>query len=696
MALLSPRAYCQDFVTISGIITDSLLNEPIAGVIVTALPDGHATLSNTDGAFLITRISPGPVTLRIESAFHIARTIGPLQLREGDTRKFAVVLQPLVLTAGTAEVTAVRDAAVGVTNYPLSESNRAASSNVGDFLSKSGFYLESDGRTKYASLRGFSPQTILVLIDGVPINPDGSPADLAAISTESVERVEVYTSGAASRFGANALGGAINIISRKTPAASRSAEASLALGSYNLQRGATNLSAPDLRGLDIVGSYDYQQQSSDFRFDHPYNGEQTRINNSSRNYGAYFSLRPAEWRNLSLQARFANSHSEIPGAIFQETGGGAMAKRHNSSYTLAYSTARLDVTGTFRELRQSFADHSSFIVYDKDYLQAARMAHAEYRVSPFGNVLAAIGGDFSSESFFNDDNYSPTRSLPAVSRKTAAVYGGVSYDHSIGKTNSTIQTRYRVDRISGKDHGSPFAGASFKVNLPIIVGAEASYSESFRLPPIDATFWRGDVFSEANPDLRPERAITRDAGISLKYERAIVVNAAHTWFRSTVDDLIIWRRQFDGKYKPVNIDRSRYSGTESSVSVAPHNHRFGIAYHRTALEAVNLSQASGYYGQTVPFKPDLVERLSLDLDLKLFSLQYQYSYTGERQIREANTKQLPGFALHDLALEIPVPIWSRQHSLRAAVYNFTDTRYELLERMPMPPRSYSLTLNVEI
>ena len=216
------------------------------------------------------------------------------------------------------------------------------------------------------------------------------------------------------------------------------------------------------------------------------------------------------------------------------------------------------------------------------------------------------------------------------------------------------------------------------------------------MPPIDATFWRGDVFSEANPDLRPERAITRDAGISLKYERAIVVNAAHTWFRSTVDDLIIWRRQFDGKYKPVNVDRSRYSGTESSVSVAPRNRRFEIAYHRTALDAVNLSQASGYYGQTVPFKPDLVERLSLDLDLKLFSLQYQYSYTGERQIREANTKQLPGFALHDLALEIPVPIWSRQHSLRAAVYNFTDTRYELLERMPMPPRSYSLTLNVQI
>ena len=31
IALLSPRAYCQDFVTISGIITDSLLNEPILG-----------------------------------------------------------------------------------------------------------------------------------------------------------------------------------------------------------------------------------------------------------------------------------------------------------------------------------------------------------------------------------------------------------------------------------------------------------------------------------------------------------------------------------------------------------------------------------------------------------------------------------------------------------------------------------------
>ncbi|MGB5105732.1 MAG: TonB-dependent receptor [Candidatus Zixiibacteriota bacterium] len=695
LAVIPSRARCQDFVAISGAITDSLLNEPIAGVIITALPDGRSALSNTDGSFLIARLTPGLVTLQIESAFHMPVTIGPLQLREGDTRNLAILLQPLTLTTGAAEVTATRDAAVGVTSYLLSESNRAASTYVGDFLSRSGFYLESDGRTKYASLRGFSPQAILVLVDGVPINPDGSPADLSAIATESVERVEVYTTGAASRFGANALGGAINIISRKTPGRVPSANASLATGSYDLRRGAANLTAPDLRGVDIVANYDYQQQTNDFSYDHPYNGEQTRINNSSRNYGAYVSLRSVYWRNLSLLARLSNSHSELPGAIFQETGS-AMAKRRNDSYSLSYSTARLNLLATFRELRQSFADHSSFIAYDKDYLQTARLLHAEYRTTPLKNFIASVGSDLSSESFFNDDNIAPSRSLPIVSRKTIAAYTGAIFDQAIGKTTATLDARYRLDRISGKNHGSPFAGASFKVNLPITVGAEASYSESFRLPPIDATFWRGDVFSEANPDLRPERAVTREAGLNFKYDRVIVVAASHTWFKSAIDDLIIWRRQFDGKYKPVNIDRSRYVGAESSITLAPRNRRFEISYHRTSLDAVNLSTTSGYYGQTVPFKPDLVERLALDLDFGLFGIQYQYSYTGERQIREANTKQLPGFALHDLAFDIPVKLWSRRHTLRAAVANFTNTRYELLERMPMPPRSYSLTLNVQI
>ena len=696
LTVLRSHSLCQDFAAVRGVVTDSLLNTPIAGVIITALPDGQSALTSADGRFQIRRLFPGSVTFQIESAFHVPRTIGPFLLRDGEERTFDILLSPLRQQGERVDVTAARESGIGIKSLEISKSSRAGAADVGELLNQNGVYLESDGRTKYASLRGFSPQCILILIDGVPINPNGAPADLSTIPTESIERVDIYTTGAASRFGANALGGAVNIISRSTASPDHTAGLAATSGSFGLQRGAANLSLSSLGNVTTTAGYDYQQQRNDFSFEHPYDGEQKRANNSSRVYSGYLSLRPEQIRGLILQARLSNSHIEIPGAIFQETSGGAMAKRENRNYSLGYSLSKFRITAAFRELRQKFADRGGFIAYDKDYLQTIRLVHGEFASPLLRHFIVTAGSEFSSENFYNDDRIATQRSLPAVARKTAAVYGGLTGVRAVGNFELSSEARYRIDHIAGKSHGSPFAGIGVKWLLPVVLGAQASYSESFRLPPIDALFWRGDVFSEANPDLHPEQAISREVELTLKYERSFVIVASHSWFNSDVTDLIIWRRQFDGKYKPVNINRSQYVGSESSITVAPKNRRLGFSYHRTSLDATNLSGSSGYYGMTVPFKPDLVERFSLDIDLTLCRARYSYSYTGERQIREANTKQLPGYALHDLSVEVPFSLWARNHALQAAVFNLTDEHYELLERMPMPPRCVSLTLNIQI
>jgi vitamin B12 transporter len=696
LSLVFGSASAQDFATISGTVTDSLLGDPIGGVVVTAMPDGKSTVTTAAGYFRLVGLNPGSITLQIESSFHFARSLDPVLLREGEERTLAVALMPLTFSSTRVEVNAERDAGPGATNYAVTSSDRRGVANVGEFLNRKGLHLESDGRTQYAALRGFSPQSVLILLDGVPVNPDGSPADLSLISIESIDRVEVYTSSASSRFGANALGGAVNIVSRTRTEPARAGHLDLSQGSYGLRKGAVDLALPQAAGVGVLFDYDYQQQRNDFPYEHPYEGELRRINNAARVYSSYLSLRPIDLSTLLFQARISNSHQGLPGAIFQETGPGALAKRENRSYSLAYSQSGLNLYASYRELRQKFTDLTGFIAYDRDYLQAARSMRGDYQRVFWSFLSLSAGAEATSENFFNDDRVAPQRSLPEVGRRTWATSAGILATRMVHKLELSAEGRYRLDRIDGESRGSPFAGASAEVHLPVTFGIEGSYGESFRLPPIDALFWRGDVFSEANPDLRPEAAINREAGLKLSFKRGAIVEAKHTWFESEVENLITWRRQFDGKYKPVNVDRSHYSGSESSIALAPANRRFELAYHRTALEATNLSIPSGYYGETIPFKPELVERLSLDVDLKYCRLQYSYSYTGVRQIREANTKQLPGYALHDLALEIPVSLWARQHSLRAAIYNITDERYELLERMPMPPRSASLSLKIQI
>ncbi len=78
------------------------------------------------------------------------------------------------------------------------------------------------GGASGASLRGLSTNSTLVLFDGLraayyPLADDGSRnfVDLNTIPDDIVDRVEVLQDGASSTYGADAIGGVINIITKK-------------------------------------------------------------------------------------------------------------------------------------------------------------------------------------------------------------------------------------------------------------------------------------------------------------------------------------------------------------------------------------------------------------------------------------------------------------------------------------------------
>ena len=68
------------------------------------------------------------------------------------------------------------------------------------------------------SLQGISSQNVKILLDGVPLvnrTGNGNGADLSQINLQNIERIEVVEGPMAVNFGANALAGVINLISKK-------------------------------------------------------------------------------------------------------------------------------------------------------------------------------------------------------------------------------------------------------------------------------------------------------------------------------------------------------------------------------------------------------------------------------------------------------------------------------------------------
>ncbi len=131
------------------------------------------------------------------------------------------------------------------------------------------------------SLRGLGVSSTVVLIDGLrsanfPLNDDGHNAyvDLNSIPFSIVDRIEVLKDGASSTYGADAIGGVVNLISKKN---FQGVEGSVQGGTTEQGDGS------HYRATLTAGTGDYQQQGWNFYV----NGEYTYdgyITNSSRGY----------------------------------------------------------------------------------------------------------------------------------------------------------------------------------------------------------------------------------------------------------------------------------------------------------------------------------------------------------------------------------------------------------------------------
>ncbi len=119
---------------------------------------------------------------------------------------------------GAQPVIVIDQEAIARTNeLGIAEVLREMPINVaGSFYERSG---SSAGSQAQLSLRGLGAGRTLVLIDGrrIPGSPklDGASANINLLPTAAVERVEILADGASAVYGSDAIGGVVNVITKK-------------------------------------------------------------------------------------------------------------------------------------------------------------------------------------------------------------------------------------------------------------------------------------------------------------------------------------------------------------------------------------------------------------------------------------------------------------------------------------------------
>lgn len=242
---ISLQGYSQkDKVSLTGVIVNHL-GKTAEGVSVALKGTAYSTLTNNKGEYKISAEPGNYVLLVTHVGYKTTETAIFLKLGGKPTQNITMeedmaALNEVAVT-GKSKVQRVREQAYNITAIDLKKTYNT-SADLNQVLNKTtGVRIREYGGLGSAfnfSLNGFSGNQVKFFLDGVPMDSYGSALTLNNIPVNMAERIDVYKGVVPIELGADALGGAVNIVTNKN--VNRYIDASYSYGSFNTHRAAIN------------------------------------------------------------------------------------------------------------------------------------------------------------------------------------------------------------------------------------------------------------------------------------------------------------------------------------------------------------------------------------------------------------------------------------------------------------------------
>jgi vitamin B12 transporter len=359
-------------------------------------------------------------------------------------------------------------------------------------------------------MRGGENDYVKVLVDGVALNQPGGGLDLAHLTTDNVDRIEVVRGPASVLYGSDAVTGVVQIFTRAGTGPMRFG-ADARAGTY----GSTQVGVDLEGGIPTLG---YSVRVSRFGSDGLY-----PVNNEYRNgvLSGRLKLRPDERTEASLSYRYGDDLYHFP-----TNGQGQPADSNQrsaergplASFLLRRVVGSIEVStqATWREARQLFNDEPDSpgedgTFWSDDYVRRAGAGLLlTWRARGEGATSVSAGVDYEDERQRGRSEFSASfGTFPDsidVQRWTTGYYAQAVLD----ARSVAITAGGRLDDNSQFDtHGT------YRIGIVVDPRGEtrlrASLGTGFKEPTFFENFARG--FVTGNPDLRPERSTSWEAGV---------------------------------------------------------------------------------------------------------------------------------------------------------------------------------------
>ena len=522
------------------------------------------------------------------------------------------------------------------------------------------------GRATQIFMRGTEGDHVLVLVDGVKVgSPTLGQTQFENLPIGQIERIEVVRGPRSSLYGSEALGGVIQIFTRKgggplTPSFSvtggshETGEATLGLSGggakswFNLSAsGADTQGINACRGVPgLAGCFVNEPDDDAYR----------SISGSAR-AGMRFD------NGVEVDAHYLRAESEsfFDGGFVNESenmqqvlGGSLRASPHAIWRATLLGGRSWDDSDNFRNgvKKSRFDGRRDTLSLQNDFTLAPRH-------------IVTLGGDYQKDRISSDTAY------PVTSRDNVGVFG--QYQAGIGKHNAVFGLR-RDDneQFGGKTTGNIGWGYDLAQGLRVTT----SYGTAYKAPTFNELYF--PFFGD--PNLDPETGRTAEAGISGDH---VLGKWAVNVFHTRINHLIA----FDAARRlATNVDDASITGVEFEVGALV----AGWAAHAnlTFLDPENRSRGANR-GNVLPRRSEESLRLDADREFGRFSAGASLIAAGKRYDDLANRQELDPYVTFDLRGGYRV---TDRWLLQGRAENLLDRDYETAAFFNQPGRSLFVTL----
>ena len=551
-----------------------------------------------------------------------------------------VTMEEVVVTA-TRDKQETRKAPANVTVITAEEISKSGATTVVDVLDK----LESiqfrtySGNSSQAmiDMRGFGGENpfgkTLVMLDGRRLNrTDMSSINWMQMPVNNIERIEVVRGPGSVLYGDAAIGGVINIITKKGKGEPKF-NASVLMGSYGLNNERVGVTgATDKWTYAVTGENNLNL------------GYRDRSKYSAQSGGFDVGYSANDLLNVSLGVSFNKTDYQMPGALTK-----AQMEQDRRQYQPGhsdddgsdkYTNVNLGVKsfwGSWGQLEVNF-------LYGKKDLQSNMASFYSYKYSDtyadtygitpkyilakeifgFDNKVI-VGVDYYNEPYkkdiFSDRERTAKLSTADFTRESLGCY--VRDEFSLLK-NLIFSAGYRFEQASIKgsnedsnpgnnftDQKNTYNAEAYEAGLTWLWGKKskvfAKYATVYRIPFLDEVASFSGFGGSFSNSLEKEKGISMEAGMEFYPLENLKIGL--TLFRIDMEDEIVYN---NSTLINENFDPTRHDGAEVSLSYLwPKYLKFygNYTYHKATFEE------GAYNKKEMPLVPQHMANAGLEIYL---------------------------------------------------------------------------------